>query len=121
MKTITRQELQHRLGEIVILEALPATYFQAEHLPGARNMPLDQIDALAPALIPDKRTPVVTYCAGPTCPNSQIAARQLEALGYSAVYAYEGGKEDWINAGLPVESGHSGSTVREISFPAGTV
>lgn len=109
MKTITRQELQHRLGEIVLLEALPSAYFQAEHLPGAQNMPLDKIDVVAPALIPDKRTPVVTYCAGPTCPNSRIAAGQLEALGYTDVYAYEGGKEDWITAGLSVERGTSDS------------
>lgn len=107
MKTITRQELQRRLGDITILEALPATYFEDEHLPGAQNMPPDAINALAPVLIPDKGAPVVTYCAGPTCPNSTIAARQLETLGYTDVYAYEGGKEDWINAGLPVERGFS--------------
>jgi len=51
-----------------------------------------------------KSTPIVTYCAGPTCPNSRIAAERLAALGYVDVRAYEGGKEEWIGAGLPVDS-----------------
>lgn len=117
MKVVTREELQNRLGDVTLLEALPATYFEAEHLPGARNLPLDEVKALAPALVPDKATPVVVYCAGPSCQNSQIAARQLETLGYTDVSAYEGGKEEWIGAGLPVESGPSGST-SEISHAA---
>ncbi|HEX6392745.1 MAG TPA: rhodanese-like domain-containing protein [Acidimicrobiales bacterium] len=107
MKTITRTELQNRLGSIVLLEALPRNYFEAEHLPGARNMPRDEIDALASLLVPDKGAAVVTYCAGPSCPNSKIAAERLETLGYTEVYAYEGGKEEWLAAGLPFEQGLS--------------
>lgn len=41
-----------------------------------------------------KATQVVTYCAGPTCPNSKMAVRRLEKLGYRHVRAYEGGKEE---------------------------
>jgi rhodanese-related sulfurtransferase len=107
MKTIARTELLARLGKIVLVEALPSDYFKAEHLPSARNMPLDEIDALASLLVPDKRAAVVTYCAGPSCPNSKIAAERLETLGYTDVYAYEGGKEDWLAAGLPFEQGLS--------------
>jgi len=29
----------------------------------------------------------------------------LTAMGYENVYDYEGGKQDWVNAGLPTESG----------------
>jgi rhodanese-related sulfurtransferase len=104
--TVTRQELQGLLreGGVVLLEALPAMYFDAEHLPGARNLPLDDIETLAPVLVPDRATPIVTYCTGMTCPNSKMEATRLEALGYTNVRAYEAGKEDWIGAGLPVES-----------------
>ena len=104
--TISRQDLQEAvlLGAVVLLEALPEMYFQAEHLPGAQNLPLDDIDALASVLVPNNTTPVVTYCTGVTCQNSKIAATRLQALGYTNVRAYEAGKEDWIGAGLPVES-----------------
>jgi len=106
MPTITLEGLKQLLteGNVVLLEALPPMYYGAEHLPGAKNLPLGEIDALAPILIPDKTVPVVTYCSGHTCPNSKIAAHRLAALGCVDVRAYEGGKEEWVGAGLPVET-----------------
>ncbi|MGH9206402.1 MAG: rhodanese-like domain-containing protein [Acidimicrobiales bacterium] len=38
------------------------------------------------------------------CANSKLAASRLRSLGYVDVRAYEGGKQEWIEAGLPVES-----------------
>jgi rhodanese-related sulfurtransferase len=105
---ISRDELKRKLDRadsFVLLEALPPAYFEDAHLPGAQNLPHDQVDALAPALIPSPSTEVVVYCANAPCPNSEIAARRLAALGYTSVREYAEGKEDWINAGLPVERG----------------
>ena len=105
---ISRDELRLKLDRsdpFVLLEALPATYFEDAHLPGAQNMPHDRVDALAPTLIPDRSTDVVVYCANLPCPNSEIAARRLIALGYANVREYAEGKEDWVDAGLPVERG----------------
>jgi rhodanese-related sulfurtransferase len=110
---ISREELKAKLDRadvLVLLEALPATYFEDAHLPGAQNMPHDQVDALAPSLIPDRSTEVVVYCANTPCPNSGIAARRLQALGYTNVREYVEGKEDWVNAGLPIERGAVTST-----------
>jgi rhodanese-related sulfurtransferase len=42
------------------------------------------------------------YCASSTCRNSDIAANQLDALGYTDVRVYVEGKQDWIEAGLSV-------------------
>jgi len=41
------------------------TYDHA-HLPGAINLPPDQVRALAPTLLPDKYADIVVYCASPT-------------------------------------------------------
>ena len=103
--SISREELHQIVttGEpVVILEALGAAYFADAHLPGAVNMPPDQVDTLAPRLVPDLGDAVVVYCSG-TCQNSEIAAGRLEQLGYGNVRVYLGGKEDWVEHGLPVE------------------
>lgn len=105
--TITREELHQAIedGTVVVLEALPPAYFEQEHLPGAYNLPLDDLEALAPRLVPDKEQPVVTYCSNTACNNSTVAAERLRQLGYRDVRKYPGGKQDWIEAGLPVEAG----------------
>jgi rhodanese-related sulfurtransferase len=108
MRTISRTELVAELASSappLLLEALPAAHFEAAHLPGAKNLALDDIDALAPRLIRGRDVAVVTYCAGPTCPNPRIAAERLAILGFTNVRAYEGGKEDWLAAGLALAQG----------------
>ncbi|MGE5262156.1 MAG: rhodanese-like domain-containing protein [Acidobacteriota bacterium] len=107
-KTITRAALRNKLEserKPLLIEALPAKYFQQAHLPGAINIPHDAIDALAPKLLPDKDVEIVVYCASTSCKNSDIAAQRLAALGYSNVAVYSGGKADWQINGLSLESG----------------
>ncbi len=112
--TITREQLQAKLDrgeQVVLVEALPERYYLDAHLPGAINIPHDQIDALAPTMLPDKDAQIVVYCASGPCKNSGIAARRLVALGYSNVLDYYEGKQDWVAAGLPVESGPAPHTL----------
>lgn len=107
---ITRDDLKAKLdrGEpVTIVEALPEPYYRKAHLPGALLLPHDQVDALAPTLLPDKNAEIVVYCADLPCQNSEIAAERLSQLGYVNVREYAEGKQDWIDAGLPTESGIS--------------
>ena len=56
-RVITLDELRARLegdDPVTLVEALPPMYYEAEHLPGAINVPHDEVDALAPALLPDR-------------------------------------------------------------------
>jgi rhodanese-related sulfurtransferase len=106
--TITREQLSSLLASAdppLLLEALPAKYFDDAHLPGAGNMPHDAVAELAPRLAPDKTAPIVVYCANAACQNSRIAAVRLKQLGYADVRVYAAGKQDWVDAGLPVEHG----------------
>ncbi len=108
VQTISRDALKaaiDRREPLVLLEALPPMYYEDAHLPGALNLPHDQVDALAASLIPSQDALVVVYCANLPCPNSVIAAKRLAALGYTNVREYAEGKQDWIEAGLPVERG----------------
>jgi rhodanese-related sulfurtransferase len=107
-RTITRQELQAKLASgtsVTLVEALPAKYYLDGHLPGAIHLPHDAVRRDGPAMLPDKGAAVVVYCASKTCQNSHIAADTLAALGYADVAVYAGGKQDWVEAGLPLVAG----------------
>jgi rhodanese-related sulfurtransferase len=102
---ITREDLEGRLARRsrpVLVEALGAAFYGDAHLPGAINIPRGQVDRLAPHLIPARDAPIVVYCSG-SCSSAEAVARRLEALGYTDVAVYVGGKEDWVEHGLPVE------------------
>jgi rhodanese-related sulfurtransferase len=87
----------------VLVEALPEKYFHDWHLPGARHLPHDEVDRLADAVLPDRSAEIVVYCASRSCKNSHIAAGRLARMGYANVAVYAGGKQEWSEAGLPVE------------------
>ncbi len=104
--SISRTDLLARIeagDPIVIVEALGPMYYDDAHLPGARNLPHDRVDELAAEVLPDRDAVVVVYCSNTACQNSVVASRRLEQLGYSNVLEYVEGKQDWIEAGLPVE------------------
>ena len=107
-QTISRGDLEALIASNhskTIVEALPREYYDAEHLPGAINIPHDEIVTRAARLIPDKSAPVVVYCASTECKNSHQAAEILRGLGYRKVYEYSEGKKGWKEAGLPLEVG----------------
>jgi rhodanese-related sulfurtransferase len=106
-RQITRTDLEAKLAAhapVVLVEALPVGYFQKGHLPGARNLPHDQVRALAPSLLDEKDAEIVVYCASDTCQNSHIAAGVLASMGYRNVSVFPGGKKEWEEAGLPLVS-----------------
>ncbi len=102
---IDRDELLVKLGSTeppTLVEALGSAYYADAHLPGAVNIPPDQVDRLAPGTLPDTAAEAVVYCSS-TCDNARIVARRLQQLGYQRIRIYAGGKEDWVEHGLPVE------------------
>ena len=106
VKQLTLAELQARRAanpDLILVEALPEKYFRDWHLPHARHLPHLEVKERAPALLPDLAAEIVAYCASQTCQNSHTAARELVRLGYRNVAVYPGGKQEWSEAGLPVE------------------
>ena len=69
VRTISRDELKlkiDRRDKFLLVETLPKTSYQHAHLPGAINLPPDQVTQLASTLLPDKSADIVVYCAKPT-------------------------------------------------------
>lgn len=117
--SITRTDLRLEMEgpePPVLVEALGAAYFADVHLPGAINIPPGQVDRLAPIVIPNLNARIVVYCTG-RCDSSRIVARELEGLRYSDVRVYEGGKEDWVEHGLPIERPANDATYERGSRP----
>jgi len=69
MKTISSDELKAKMDrkdDFVLVEALAKASYDHAHLPGAINIPPDQVADLAPTVLPDKNADIVVYCASPT-------------------------------------------------------
>src|SRR5215469_14720340 len=91
-------------GTVTVVDALGGDYYAKQHLPGAVALVPADVDALASSVLPDRAAAIVTYCTGPSCPNSGQVADRLSALGYANVRKYREGIQDWVEAGLPTES-----------------
>jgi rhodanese-related sulfurtransferase len=104
-ETISREQLQQEIdaGEVIVVETLRDEHFQQGHLPGAIHIHFESVRDLAADLLPDKDAAIVTYCSDTACRNSESAANQLTAMGYTDVRKYAEGKRDWEQAGLPLE------------------
>ena len=69
VKTISRDELKQKLDrkdDFVLLETLPKNSYDHAHIPGAKNLPGEEVKTKAASLIPNKDSDVVVYCANPT-------------------------------------------------------
>ena len=105
--TVTADEILRKLeegDEFVLVDALAPIVYAHSHLPRAINLPPSAVDATRVAKrIPDLGTEIVVYCSNPNCDDSVATVQKLEALGYTNVQHYPGGKDEWRERGLPLE------------------
>jgi rhodanese-related sulfurtransferase len=102
LERIDYQGLRRLLDEgAQLVEVLPAEEYAEEHLPGAINIPLKELDAESVAQL-DKSRPVIVYCWDYLCDMSPRAAARLDSLDFVA-YDYAASKVDYLARGLPRE------------------
>ncbi|WP_163557365.1 metalloregulator ArsR/SmtB family transcription factor [Halomonas sp. NO4] len=103
LEPISREALAERLasGEVTLLDVRPTAEYRTGHLPGALNLPLEDLEARLARLPQDQE--VVAYCRGPYCVMSHEAVKLLRRHGFR-VRRFEEGYPEWKAAGLPVES-----------------
>ena len=68
METISREELEEKLEgatDLILVDTMAEMYYRHSHLPGAINLPADQVGERAPDLLPDKDAEIVVYCIDP--------------------------------------------------------
>jgi rhodanese-related sulfurtransferase/DNA-binding transcriptional ArsR family regulator len=98
-EAISRDELlaRARTGDVVVLDVRPDAEYAASHLPGALNIPLDDLADRLDELPADGE--LVAYCRGAYCVLAHDAVRLLNSRGYRARRAEDGALE-WRIAGL---------------------
>jgi len=102
LEPVPRDELMARVeqGLVTVIDVRPQEEFAAGHLPGAVNIPPDELEARLQALDPQQE--VVAYCRGPHCVLSYEAVDRLRQIGVRAS-RLEDGFPEWKSAGYPVE------------------
>lgn len=107
LEAIDRDELLARLkrGDAVLVDVRPREEYAAGHLPGARSIPLPELQRKVRDLPRDQE--IVAYCRGPYCTFSREGVAFLVGRGYRAV-RFDEGLIEWRAAGLPVEVGTRG-------------
>ena len=85
----------------VLIDVRSQGEWSAGHAKGALLMPWRNIEQEAPAKLPNKDTPIVTYCAVGV--RAWYGATSLRKLGYTHVTAMTGGFDDLKKAGYPTE------------------
>lgn len=99
---LTRDDVKSGLadGSILLVDVREPQAFAQGRIPGSVCHPLDAFD---PGSLPrDGRRLVFTCSAGV---RSQHAAHVAQAAGLADAAHYQGGFEDWVMAGEPVERG----------------
>ena len=92
--------LEKNADQVVLLDVRPADMFAAEHIKGAKNIPLPELVAGLSTLPKDKT--IVTYCGDLTCGLAPKAALELAQKGFK-VMELVGGIDVWSKKGFPVE------------------
>jgi rhodanese-related sulfurtransferase/CBS domain-containing protein len=90
-----------------LVEVLPREEYAEEHLPGAINIPLKELDRDSVTQL-DRERPVIVYCWDQLCDMSPRAAALLDLLGFERVYDYAPSKVDYLARGLPREGEKAG-------------
>lgn len=101
MARIDRDELKAKLDrgeDFLLIMVMGEWAFKAQHIPGSINMN----SAMEARSLPRDRE-IVVYCTGGPCIASQTAYTVLKGMGFTNLWHYAGGLEDWSAAGYPLE------------------
>lgn len=98
----TLLEMLENKEKFKLVEVLAKEEYDKGHIPGATNIPLEELEKLAKQKL-KKTDTIIVYCASYACHASTKAARKLLELGYCHTLDFKGGKRWWQHAGLELE------------------
>jgi rhodanese-related sulfurtransferase len=107
--TVTAEEVFNLFGKtpnLVIVDsrlaAGPSSGRANGYIEGSVSLPDTETNCASLArILPRKNTPSLYYCNGPKCGRSAKAIEVALKCGYSNIYWFRGGFEEWLNKGYP--------------------
>ena len=102
LEPVPAAQLLERAREslVTVLDVRPREEYAAGHLPGAINIPLEELEKHLNDL--DLSQEIVAYCRGPHCVLAFDAVASLREKGIKARRLH-GGFPEWKSEGLPIE------------------
>ncbi len=87
----------------VVIDVCEPAEFAAGHVGGAKNIPLNQLEAKLAGMVKNKALPLILVCQSGARSNRAVAI--AKKLGYEQAQSLGGGLASWRAANLPVEKG----------------
>jgi len=87
--------------DFALISVLNKKHHDDCHIPGSVWVPFADIAQYAQNNI-DKNAEIILYCNNYMCSTSGFARKKLADLGFTNVFAYEGGVAEWLQLGYPV-------------------
>jgi rhodanese-related sulfurtransferase len=87
----------------VVVDVCEPAEFAAGHVGGAKNIPLNQLEAKLAGVVKNKALPLILVCQSGARSNRAVAI--AKKLGYEQAQSLGGGLASWRAANLPVEKG----------------
>lgn len=103
----------------LLVDVRSAAEFRASHVPGARNIPLDELDDEIGDVVKDKDSTLYLMCS---CGNrSGKGCEEMEDMGYHNVISIEGGIIEMKRLGMKIveEAHHVMSIERQVRIASG--
>jgi len=79
-------------------------FFRKVHIKGARSVYFAKVESNPILKQVNKDQLIVTYCSNIRCHIAFTLARRLRKLGFTNVYVFAAGLEEWIKARYPIEA-----------------
>jgi glyoxylase-like metal-dependent hydrolase (beta-lactamase superfamily II)/rhodanese-related sulfurtransferase len=92
--------LEHRPGEILVLDVRERDAYEAGHIPGAKHLPRGQLELRVNDELKDPTRRILVCCEFGRI--STLAAATLRTMGFLGAVALDGGMKAWRDAGSPL-------------------
>jgi len=96
-------DLVEQYDELVIIDSRKKSDVAKGFIEGSISLPNTETDAASLGKhVASKTTPILFYCNGIKCGRSGKAAQIAMAAGYTKLYWFRGGIQEWEAKGLPI-------------------